>query len=150
MNFYFLIGQKLALNQRSGMILEVQIQNFGARAPEHKRATVFIFKKFQGAQILIYIWKNWHKASFYIFLVLKTIFFTLKKRVFGFWRKTPPKIVFPQNSAFLSFETATLKKLFFIFSYWLSFKNNRHTNVVLVIIFENALKKLLTTKSGQN
>ena len=42
------------------MILEVQIQNFGARVK------VFIFKKFQGSQILIYFFFNWHEAFFYI------------------------------------------------------------------------------------
>ena len=38
------------------------------------------------------------------------------------------------------------QQLFFCFS----FKNNRRTNVVLVNIFENAQKKLITAKNGQN
>ena len=42
------------------MILEVQIQIFGTSIK------VFIFKKFQGAQILIFFCENWHEASFYI------------------------------------------------------------------------------------
>ena len=42
------------------MILEVQIQIFGVCAK------VFIFKKFQGAQILIFFDENWQEASFYI------------------------------------------------------------------------------------
>ena len=57
---HFLIKQ----NQRSGMILEVQFLNFGAQ--QHKRVKVFIFKKFQGAQILIFFCENWQGASFYI------------------------------------------------------------------------------------
>ena len=48
---FFLIGQNRSTSQRSGMILEVQIQIFGAR--RRTRVKVFIFKKFQGAQILI-------------------------------------------------------------------------------------------------
>ena len=44
---FFFIGQNRSNNHRSrsGMILEVQIQNLGARVK------VFILKKFQGAQI---------------------------------------------------------------------------------------------------
>ena len=42
---------------------------------------------------------------------------------FGFWRKTPQQF------------------FFFVFQSWFSFKNNRRTNVLLVSIFENALKK---------
>ena len=56
---FCLIGQNRSTNQRSGMILEVQIQIFGAHVK------VFIFKKFQGAQILIFFCENWHEASFY-------------------------------------------------------------------------------------
>ena len=49
------------------MILEVQIQIFGARgARRHTLVKVLIFKKFQGAQILIFLDENWHRASFYI------------------------------------------------------------------------------------
>ena len=47
----------------SGMILEVQIQNFGAR--QRTRVKVFILKKFQGAQINIFC-ENWREAFFYI------------------------------------------------------------------------------------
>ena len=46
------------------MIQEVQIQIFGARW--RTRVKVFIFKKFQGAQILIFVCENWHAASFNI------------------------------------------------------------------------------------
>ena len=53
------------------MILEVQIQIFGARVK------VFIFKKFQGAQILIFYCEIRYEASF----------FTLKnKRRFFVWK----------------------------------------------------------------
>ena len=44
---FFYIWQKTALNQRSGMILEVQIQIFGPHWCTHRK--VFIFQKFQGA-----------------------------------------------------------------------------------------------------
>ena len=47
------------------MILEVQIQIFGVRECRRTRVKVFIFNKFQGAQILIFICENWHEASFY-------------------------------------------------------------------------------------
>ena len=43
------------------------------------------------------------------------------------------KLVDPLKSEFMSFETKKkpLKKYFFIFFFCFSFKNNRHTNVVL-------------------
>ena len=44
----FLIEQNRSTNQRAGMILEVQIQNFGERAPVRTHQS-FHFKKFQGA-----------------------------------------------------------------------------------------------------
>ena len=43
------------------------------------------------------------------------------------------KLVEPPKRAFLSFEIKTVKIFFFCFS----FKNNRRTNVILIIIFEN-------------
>ena len=43
------------------MILEVQIQNFGA----HSRQS-FHFQKIPGAQILIFFCENWHEASLFI------------------------------------------------------------------------------------
>ena len=46
------------------MILEVQIQNVGTRKQTHVKD--FIFKKFQGSQILTFFSENWHEASFYI------------------------------------------------------------------------------------
>ena len=45
---FFLIGQNRSTYLRSGMILEVQIQNFGARP--RTRVKLFIFEKFQGAK----------------------------------------------------------------------------------------------------
>ena len=44
----FLVGQNRSSKQRSGMILEVQIQNFGTRVK------VFIFQKIQGTQTFIF------------------------------------------------------------------------------------------------
>ena len=49
----------------------------------------------------------------------------------------------------MSFETKTFKKFVFIFFFCFVFKNNRHTVVVLVNIFENAQKKCITSKNGQ-
>ena len=46
------------------MLLEVQIQIFGARRRMHVK--VLILNKFQGAQILIFVCENWHEASFYV------------------------------------------------------------------------------------
>ena len=39
-----------------------------------------------------------------------------------------------------------MSSYFFCFS----FKNNRHTNVILISIFKNAQKTFLTAKNGQN
>ena len=47
------------------MILEVQIQIFGARALAHT-CHGFHFQKIPGAHILIFFDENWHGASFYI------------------------------------------------------------------------------------
>ena len=47
---HFFIKQNKSSNLRSGMILEVKIQNFGSRAlGMRRRNKVFIFKTFQGA-----------------------------------------------------------------------------------------------------
>ena len=62
------MGQNRSTNQRSGIILEVQIQNFSERERCTRRCTsvkVFIFKKFQGAEISIFFCENWHETSFY-------------------------------------------------------------------------------------
>ena len=40
---FFLIWQKTALNQRSGMILEVQIQIFGASDPKNKNHSTLMY-----------------------------------------------------------------------------------------------------------
>ena len=66
--------------------------------------------------------KKWKK--------LKKIGWPPKKCVFEFWKKNLTK---------------------FCTSHFLSFKNNRHTNVLLVSIFENALKKAINLqKNGHN
>ena len=59
-------------------------------------------------------------------------------------------ILDPQKSAFLVFVEIEnpKKKNFFVFRPWFSFKNNRRTNVLLIGIFENAQKKLLTPKNA--
>ena len=44
---FFLIGQNRSSNQRSGIILEVQIRSFGARARQS-----FRFQKIPGALII--------------------------------------------------------------------------------------------------
>ena len=72
------------------MILEVQFQNFGARVK------VFIFKKIQRAQILIFCCETWHGPSFYI----KE---QTQKYTFDIWL-FKSTILDPQKSAFLVFE----------------------------------------------
>ena len=47
---FFFISQNRSTNQRSGMILEVQIQIFGTRAPAHARRG-FHFQKIAGGPI---------------------------------------------------------------------------------------------------
>ena len=60
------------------------------------RVKVFILKKLQGAQILIFVGENWHEASFYIKK-------QTQKYKFEIWLlKTT--ILDPQKSAFLVFE----------------------------------------------
>ena len=88
---FFFIGQKLAFKKRSGMILEVQIQNFGTLTYQS-----FHFQKIPGGLNINIFCENWHKASFYIkaqvqifvvvveMLVLKTILFYPRKRGGGF------------------------------------------------------------------
>ena len=79
------------------MILEVQIQNF------RSSVKVFIFKKFQEAQMLIFFCENWHEASFYI----KEL---TQKNKFEIWLlKTT--ILDPRKSLFLVLEEKTLNKI---------------------------------------
>ena len=59
----FLIGQNRSTNQRSGMIFKSK-SKFSLCALA-VRIKVFIFKKFQGAQLLKFIGENWHAASLY-------------------------------------------------------------------------------------
>ena len=122
----------------------------------------FNFQKFQGAQILIFVYENWHAASFYI----KE---QRQKYKFGIWL-LKSTILDPWKSAFLVFEENPQIFFFFMFRLWFSFllirrmislptfedknlpayllKNNRRTNVFLVSIFENAQKKLVTIKNA--
>ena len=91
---FFLIGQNRLTNQRSGMILEVQIRSFGARQSFH-------FQKIPGGLNINIFFENWYKASFYnkvqkqkykfeIRLLKSTILDPQKVR---FWvlKKTSPK-----------------------------------------------------------
>ena len=55
--------------------------------------------------------------------------------------KCQKKLVEPPKSVFMSFETKTLKKILLHISLSFGFKNDRRTNVVLVNIFFNVLKK---------
>ena len=84
----FLIGQSRSTNQSSGMVLEVQIQI--------KHAKVFIFKKFQGAQILIFLDENWQGASFYVKEQTQKYKFESCLQI--------STILDPQKSAFLVFD----------------------------------------------
>ena len=94
-------------------------------------AVFIIFKKFHGASILIFFVKigmkllftskNKHRKTNLKFEFLKLLFWTPKKPCFGFWRKPPQT------------------NLFFMFWLSFSFKNNRHTNVLMV-----ALKKAIS------
>ena len=87
------------------MILEGQIQIFqrsGTR--RHTCVKVFIFKKFQGAQMLVFFDENWHVASFYIkkqtqkykfeILLLKSTILNPPKSVFLVFEENPTKFLF--------------------------------------------------------
>ena len=88
-NFFF-IGLNRSSNQRSGMILEVQIQSFGKLVSA--RVNVFIFKKFQGPQILVFFVKIGLRLPFTIknkntnlkFEFKNYFIFTPIKALFGF------------------------------------------------------------------
>ena len=86
-----MIGQNRSSNQ------EVQFQNFGTRRTRQRmHVKVLIFKKIQGAQILIFFAENWHEASFYI----KE---QTQKYKFEIWL-FKSTILDPRKSAFLVFE----------------------------------------------
>ena len=90
-------------NQRSGMIIGVQFQNFGVCAGA--RASKFSFsKKSRGAQILIFGCKNWHGASFYIKK-------QTQKYKFEIWL-LKSTILDQRKSAFLVFEEKKTKTNF--------------------------------------
>ena len=87
------------------MILEVQIQNFGAR--QRTRVKVFILKKFHGAQINIFC-ENWREAFFYIKK-------QTQKYKFEIWlfKNT---ILDRRKSAFLALKKKTKKMFRLVFS----------------------------------
>ena len=119
------------------MILEVQFQNFGAR--RRTCVKVFIFKIFQGAQILIFLVKICMELP----LTLENKCRNAKnfKKV-PYWYRT---ILDPWKSVFLVFEENPKKKFSFVFPLWFSFKNNRRTNV-FGLLFLNTQKKSLFLK----
>ena len=60
---FCLIGQNRSTNQSSGMILEVQIQNFSALALGAHQS--FSFQKIPGGPNINIFCENWYEASFY-------------------------------------------------------------------------------------
>ena len=75
---------------------------------------------------LPFAWRTNAEKQFKIWGLKTTILNPPKSKFFGFLRKTSPKNVF------------------FVFRLWFSFKNNWRINVLLVSIFENALKKAIS------
>ena len=114
------------------MILEVQIQIFGACQWTHVK--VFIFKKFQGAQIFIFFvkismklpftLKNKHRKQI-LNLSFKNFYFGPPEKVrFWFLKKNPQT------------------NFFFVFWLWFRFKTIE--NICSFGIFENAGKKAIS------
>ena len=68
------------------------------------RVKVFILKKLQGAQILIFVVENWHEASFYIkkqtqkykfeIWLLKSTILDQRKSAFLVYEEKKPKQIF--------------------------------------------------------
>ena len=87
----------------------------------------------------LFVLKNSDQNNICVYIVLKAK--TEKKF---------KKLIDPQKRAFLSFEIKTIKKIFFIFCFCFSFKNNICTNVILISILKQHKKPLLTAKKGQN
>ena len=120
-------------SDRTGQVTKGQAW-FRSPIPKFRRPRlkVFFFKKFQGAQILIFFVKIGKELSFTLkdkrrnanlkFDFWKVPFWTPEEVNFWFLKKTPPK------------------KIVFVFRLWFSFKKNRCTNVPLGGIFENAHK----------
>ena len=90
------------------------------------------FSKIQGDFILIFFCQNLHKATFYNkeqTQKSKYEIWVLKTTILDPWK----------SMFFMKTEKLTQFFFFFVFRHWFSFKNNRHTNVLLEGIFENAL-----------
>ena len=136
---FFWIGQNRSSNQKVRYDFRSPIPKFrhthALRSPSHARQS-FHFKKFQGAQILI----------FFFMKIGMELLFTLKNK----HRNTNLKFDFLKVQHFGTPKSAFLvqKNVFFVFRLWFSFENNRRTNVLLVSIFENTQKKLLTVKNA--
>ena len=127
---FFLIWQKAALNQRSGMILEVQTQNFGRTRGRQS----FHFQKIPGGlNINIFLWKSAWSFLLHWRSYAQTNF-SFKNYLF---------ILTPEKARFWFLNH---KKNFFRCWLWFRFKNNRLTNVFLVGIFENSLKKAIRSQ----
>ena len=127
---FFLIGQNRSTNQRSGMILEVQIQIFGVRTSA-RRSKFSFSKNSRGPKYLYFLMKIGMELPFALKnkrrntnLRLDFLKVPPKKCVFGFCRK-PPQNLF---SSCFGFDSAlkTIKAHMF---FWLVFlgqflKNN--------------------------
>ena len=139
---FFFIWQNRSSNQRSCMILEVQFQNFDARAEcTSPHTSKFSFSKNSREPNINIFCENWCKAFFYIkeqtqkynfeiWLFKSTILDPQKVR-FWFLKKTPTKIFssgFGFDSALKTIDAQMVLWLVFLLlkmhtkNYWLSKK----------------------------
>ena len=126
---FFFIGQKMVLNQRSG-IIPSPILNFRWRSA---RAAKFSFSKIPGGlNINIFLWK-----FAWCFLLHKRT--NPEKQIWNLSFKTT--ILDPEKACFCFFKKIPKLFFFFVFWLWLSFKNNRCTIDFLVSIFKISLQK---------
>ena len=127
--WFFFIGQKMVLNQRSG-IIPSPILNFRWRSA---RAAKFSFSKIPGGlNINIFLWK-----FAWCFLLHKRT--NPEKQIWNLSFKTT--ILDPEKACFCFFKKIPKLFFFFVFWLWLSFKNNRCTIDFLVSIFKISLQK---------
>ena len=79
------------------------------------------------------------------------LFWTPEKAFFWFLKKKkPPIFFFFFFFNFWFFKKKPPKNCFFMFLLWFSFKNKRRTNVLLVGIFENTLKKAISRQKPKD
>ena len=115
---------------KGGMILEVQIQNFSPRACASK----FSFSKNSRGL----------KYQYFFLKIRRKLPFTIKynRRNTNFKFEFQNYLIFtPEKALFWFLKKNTQKKFFLRVRLWFSFKNNKHTIVILFGIFENAPKK---------